>query len=284
MPTQSPQFSELNKIEEDLLVAKLHAARMAIVHAGEKGRALEYEVRTLLRSFLPTEYGLSTGFVVFHTRDGPKLSSQLDIIIYDAVRSGPVITLETCDVFPLEAVYGYVEVKATMQSSSDDATEPADNSLERCLTRNRELREMKDRRFWAPLAGSSIETGLVEEEWLGIRSYVFAFEPLGTVARDLSALAQRMADVSKRLGPPTHLHGLLIANHGFLYTRPVDTLCATQDDYHHVMYTKDHPLLTFKTLLLRGLATFRRPELGWAPAVDQYFEHEPTWNTRRPEN
>ena len=102
-----PQFGDLNKIEEELLVAKLQAARKAIVHAGEKGRTLEHTVRSLLRAILPAEYGLSTGFVVFNSAEGPQLSSQLDIIIYDSIRSGPIITLETCDVFPLEAVYGW---------------------------------------------------------------------------------------------------------------------------------------------------------------------------------
>jgi hypothetical protein len=283
MPAQPPQFAEFNKIEEDLLVAKLDAARRAIVHAGEKGRALEYEVRTLLRSFLPMEYGLSTGFVVFHTQSGPMLSSQLDIVIYDAVRSGPIIRLETCDVFPLEAVYGYIEVKATLQSSSDAANEWADNSVERCLERNRELRAMTDRRFWAPLAGSSIESGLVKHQWMGLRSYVIAFEPLGLVAKELPALAQRMANVSKRLGPPTHLHGLLVANHGFLYTRPVDTRHATGSDHYHVMYTLDHPLSTFKTFLLQGLTTFPRPHWGWTPGIDQYYKTEPKWDVRAPE-
>ena len=95
---ESPQFAELNRIEEDLLVAKLESVRASISHAGEKGRALERAVHSLLRSILPAEYGLSTGFVVFHTDDGPRLSSQLDIIIYDAIRSGPIISIETCDV------------------------------------------------------------------------------------------------------------------------------------------------------------------------------------------
>jgi hypothetical protein len=131
--TDAPQFSELNAIEEKLLQAKLDAVRAAIVHAGEKGRALENGVRALLRSILPAEYGLSTGFVVFHTNEGPRLSSQLDIIIYDTIRSGPIISLETCDVFPLEGVYGYVEVKATLRSSSDEAEKQADNSIEKCL-------------------------------------------------------------------------------------------------------------------------------------------------------
>ncbi|SUS05698.1 conserved hypothetical protein [uncultured Defluviicoccus sp.] len=283
MPAQPPQFAEFNRIEEDLLLAKLNAARSAIVHAGEKGRALEHEVRTLLRSFLPMEYGLSTGFVVFHTHSGPRLSSQLDIVIYDAVRSGPIIRLETCDVFPLEAVYGYVEVKATLQSSSDDADEWAENSVERCLEKNRVLRAMNERRFWAPLSGSRIETGLFTHEWMGLRSYVFAFEPVGAVARSLPALAQRMSNISKRLGPPTHVHGLLVANHGFLYTRPVDTRHASKADYYHVKYSADHPLSSFKTFLLQGLTTFPRPQLGWTPGIDQYFEKELKWDIRAPE-
>ncbi len=283
MPDKSPKFADLNRIDENLLVAKLHAARSAIVHAGEKGRTLEHAVMALLRSFLPVEYGLSTGFVVFHSPDGPKLSRQLDVIIYDAVRSSPIISLETCDVLPLEAVYGYVEVKATLTSSSDDAVEPADNSIERCLERNHELRAMRDRRYWAPRGGSPIETVFVEHDWMSIRSYVFAFEPVGLVAGSLDDLAQRMANVSRRLGGPTHLHGVFIANHGFLFTRPVDSKTARPEDYYHVNFTATSPLLAFKTLLLKALATFPRPQEEWAPAVEQYFQVEPEWNTRAPE-
>jgi hypothetical protein len=280
---KSPKFAELNKIEEELLVAKLEATRKSIFHAGEKGRALEFEVRTLLRTILPAEYGLSTGFVVYHTEDGPRLSSQLDIVIYDAIRSGPVISLETCDVFPLEAIYGYVEVKATLQSSSDEAKEYADNSIEQCLLKNRELRGMKDRRYWTPMVGSSVKSGLIKHEWMSVRSYVFAFEPEGSVAKDLDQLAQRMANMSKKLGPPTHLHGVFVANHGFLYTRPVDTRNAVQDDYYHVGYTSDHPLLALKTQLLQGLARFPRPQEEWSPAIEQYFQHEPRWTFQKPE-
>jgi hypothetical protein len=280
---KSPQFAELNKIEEELLVAKLQATRKAIFHAGEKGRALEYEVRTLLRRILPAEYGLSTGFVVYHTTDGPCLSSQLDIIIYDALRSGPIISLETCDVFPLEAIYGYVEVKAALQSSSDDANEFADNSIEKCLLKNRELRRMTDRRYWTPMVGSSVTSGLIEHEWMSVRSYVFAFEAVGSVATNLEQLAQRIANTSRKLGPPTHLHGVLVANHGFLYTRPVDTRNALPDDYYHVGYTSDHPLLAFKTQLLQGLARFPRPQEDWSPAIEQYFQQEPKWTFSKPE-
>ena len=45
MSNSSPEFSDLSKIEEELLVAKLQATRKVISHAGEKGRALENEAR-----------------------------------------------------------------------------------------------------------------------------------------------------------------------------------------------------------------------------------------------
>jgi len=76
MENNTPEFGELSQIEEELLAAKLRAVRKSITHAGEKGRALEAEVANFLRGLLPAEYGISTGFVVYHTKDGPKLSPQ----------------------------------------------------------------------------------------------------------------------------------------------------------------------------------------------------------------
>jgi hypothetical protein len=282
----APNFSDLNAIEERLLVAKLEAVRAAIVHAGEKGRALENGVKTLLRSILPAEYGLSTGFVVYHTPQGPRLSSQLDIIIYDALRSGPIISLQTCDVLPLEAVYGYVEVKATLKSSSDEAKQLAENSIEQCLVNNRVLRNMKDRRYHLPYASSCTETFVMPREWAAqipsIRSYIFAFEASDSITRDLARLAQRMADYTKKLGNPTHLHGLFIVGQGFLYTKPVNTESAAQEDYFHTGYTQENPLLAFKTSLIQALARFPRPPADWAPALEQYFE-QPKWNFAKPQ-
>ncbi len=282
MSNTAPEFSDLSKIEEELLVAKLQATRKAISHAGEKGRALENEVLRLVRDLLPSEYGLSTGFVAYQTPEGPRLSSQLDIIIYDAVRCGPIVKLESCDVFPLEAVYGYIEVKASICSSSDSAKEATDNSIEACLNKNKILREMVDRRYWAPK--SNIESGLIKHEWMGLRSYVFAFEPEGSIAKNPEIFAQRIADVSKRLGVPTHLHGIFIANHSYLVTRPVDVHSAKPTDYYHICYTSEHPLFAFKTSLMRALTTFPRFKDGWTPAIDQYYTEEPSWGIKGPKN
>ena len=277
----SPNLLDLSAIEERLLRARLEAVRLAISHAGEKGRELEFQVRRLLREIQPPEYGLTTGYVAHQSPNGPKLSAQLDIIIYDAVRHSPLVHLEACDVLPLEAVYGYVEVKASLCSSSDAAEKPNENSIETCVARNAPLRAMKTRTYREAGVGSPPSTVIYQETWLSLRDYVVAFEAEGVVAKDPDAFASRMAQVLKRQGD-SHLHGVLVPDHGFFYTRPVNPDDAEDDDYFHVRYTTDHPLLAFKSLLLQGLATFPRPPQSWVPAVDLYFSHQPQWYEQVP--
>jgi hypothetical protein len=277
-----PDFSALSRIEEDLLVSKLDAARKAISHAGEKGRSLETEVMTLLRSFLPEEYALTNGFVVYHRDNEPRLSPQLDVIIYDPIRSGPVAKLATCDVLPLEAVYAYVEVKASLQSTSDCAKEPAGNSIEVCLKTNQQLRGMRKRFFWKPAEFSSVQAELMATEWMPLRSYVFAFEVEGDVAKNPDAFAQRIADYSARLGPPVHLHGVFVAGHAFYSTRAIDVSKAKPEDAHHVIYTTHQPLAAFKWSLIQSLARFPRFPEHWSPAIDRYHQDKTTWKTCAP--
>jgi hypothetical protein len=276
---QSPNFASLSQVEEELLLARLAAVRHSIAHAGEKGRALEHHVRQFLRDLLPQEYGLTTGFVAWLSPNGPVLSPQLDIIIYDAIRHSPLIHLETCDVLPLEAVYGYVEVKASIRSNK--RTKSADDSIESCIRTNAAIRKMRYRAFHVPLGGSPMESETQSRHWLAMRAYVVAFESRGKIAKNAGHFAQTMAEALQKESE-AHIHGVLIPNHGFFYTRAINPATASDDDRHHVVYTTDHPLLAFKALLLKGLATFERPPGDWTPAIDQYFEHNPQWKERTP--
>jgi hypothetical protein len=220
MPTKSLSMSELGAIEEQLLKARLNAVRAALRHSGEKGKALEHQAASFLRSFLPAEYGISSGFVAHHAAHGVELSKQLDVIIYDAVRGGPLARLETCDVFPLEAVYAYVEVKASLVSSSAD--EHPGDSIESCIVDNARIRLMKRRQHWSVEYGSPGGLVLAEYNGLPLRGYVFAFEGRGGIAANIEKLAERVGDVSKSHSPQAHLHGVFVADVGFLYTVPAD--------------------------------------------------------------
>jgi hypothetical protein len=171
-------------------------------------------------------------------------------------------------------------VKASLCSVSDDAKELPHNSIEACVEKNAPLRAMNIRVFRSG-QGSPVEIVEHEEPWLSMRAYVIAFEASGSIAGNPDAFASRMAQVLKKNGH-AHLHGVLIPGHGFFYTRPVDANKANADDFFHVRYTLDHPLLAFKSVLLEGLATFQRPEAYWTAAVDRYFLHAPLWHEKAP--
>lgn len=262
-----PDFLGLSKIEEQLLINKLDAIRLAIEHAGEKGRSLEAETISFLRTFLPSEYGLSTGFVVFQGPNGPQLSSQLDIIIYDAIRSGPITRLTTCDVFPLEAVYGYIEVKASLRSCLSMAEDWPGDSIEKCIDINKALRCMLDRRFMIP-SGKTSAAEWVMADPPAVRSYVLAYSPQGAVANDPKQFAQRMANYLAQV-QNAHLHGVFIAGSALYVTRPVDTTLITAESYN-VQYTTDHPLAAFKWNLLHDLGRYPRMPDNCVPAIDRY--------------
>jgi len=104
-----------------------------------------------------------------------------------------------------------------------------------------------------------------------------------TLANDADAFAKRIATVSKQLGPPTHLHGIFIANHGYFSTRPIDPKSAKEEDYYHVKYSHKHALSVFKISLLSALASFPRFPGNFSPAVDQYYRINPNWTEAIPD-
>jgi hypothetical protein len=126
-----------------------------------------------------------------------------------------------------------------------------------------------------------VGTDLVKKRWIPIRGFVVAFAPEGKLAKDAGAFAQRMADVSRRLGQPTHVHGVFVAGHGYFRTRPVERRTAEEKDMWHVEYVQERGLAAFKMDLLHGLARFPRYPSDRSPAIDEYFAN-PAWNSRAP--
>lgn len=283
MKDSTPQFYVLAKIEEDSLLAKLEAVRNTISHAGEKGRSLETEISNLLRAFLPAEYGLSTGFVAYHTSNGVRLSTQLDIIIYDSLRCGPIARLGSCDVFPLEAVYGYVEVKVSLQSSSDQAKRYAENSIEACILKNKDIRSMRRRYYYQPVLDDITQAVCKPAVWMPIRSYIFAFEPMGSIASNPPDMARRISEFSKQT-KNVHLHGIFIGGSAYYSTIAVDPRKAKPDDFNHIKFTKNGILSAFKWSILHDLSRFPRHPDHWTPALNKYDETKQRWGVSPPDS
>ena len=275
-----PKFSEVAQCEEATLSAKLKAVRAAIAHPGEKGRSLEHHVIDLLRGMLPSEYGLSTGFVAWHSPEGTRLSGQLDVIIYDAARTAPLARLGAVDVFPIEGVYGYVEVKAILRSVAEkERDEWPSDSIEYCIEQNVRIRRMRTRCFWRRTGVVSTECVCVES--LAPRAYVIAFDASGKVASTPEALAKRIAVLAKQ--SEAHLHGVFIAERVFLSVNAHDPGTAKEDEKYNVLFVERDTLAVLKSQLLHGLGSFPRFPSDWVPAIDRYYENYPDWRVVRPE-
>lgn len=191
--------------EQELLNAQLQIARAVLDHRGEKGSSLEGYVRKFLRQCLPLQYGITTGFIALPPKElggEPSISKQLDVIIYDAMISAPLISFPTCDVLPLEGVLGYVEVKANLKSRDE---------LKGCVADAQAIRQHLNRWFW--VATGANDARVLDCGETAARSYVFAFEGLSDPAAGLR-------EAAKTLGRLAELSGFYVGNRGYYCSKP----------------------------------------------------------------
>lgn len=94
-------------------------------HSGCTGDAREEFLRAFLRQRLPQKYGIGKGKIISSLCD--RQSKQVDIVIYDK-ENCPVLYSEGGNaVYPIECVYGTIEVKSAL--SKEKLREGVDNIL-----------------------------------------------------------------------------------------------------------------------------------------------------------
>lgn len=110
----------MNSTYHELILSRVRSAidtaRAAarVPHAGLKGQLREMLVRELFRPLFPADVGAGTGQIV-STDD--RVSSQLDVVVYDR-RILPAILFEgTTGLFPVEAVTATIEVKSVLNAT-----------------------------------------------------------------------------------------------------------------------------------------------------------------------
>ena len=101
------------KLEADALLFNRE-----LPHAGLVGSENENAIASVIKDFLPTQFGVEVNAIVIDRFD--KVSRQADIVIYDARQ--PSFFRK---VFPVEIVYAVIEVKTSMSSS--EANSALDN-------------------------------------------------------------------------------------------------------------------------------------------------------------
>jgi hypothetical protein len=87
-----------------------------IKHVAERGRLNEKQLEKILRQVLPRKMEIGTGFIA--CSDASKeLSAQQDLIIFDALNNSTLLDSDVFGIYPIEAVYGTLEVKTTLNKT-----------------------------------------------------------------------------------------------------------------------------------------------------------------------
>lgn len=101
-------------IAEKMLV-DFNEIHSQIVHKGERGGQREEVLRGFLEKYLPQKYSIGTGHIIDQYG---KISRQCDVVIYDAFNCPLLLVEKGYQLFPVESVYGVVEVKSSLDANS----------------------------------------------------------------------------------------------------------------------------------------------------------------------
>lgn len=210
-------------------------AKTLVEHKPEKGRIVEGIVKASLRAILPSRYSLGTGFVI---TAGGDTSPQLDVVIYDAFENAPIILEAGVGVFPIECVYGFVEVKSKLDSDGIE-------SAAKAIAQVRSYASQKTYEGYAVNGGEepvSIPMRLGND--LPPRSYLFALRTSLSEAKLMKSLEEQAQ------AHDAHFHALAVMDPNFFaaqrpYKRPLEFVTAT-----------DKAMARFGSSVLHGVQSF----------------------------
>jgi len=104
-------------IEEKML--KDFERTNSIKHPGDKGASRESFLRLFFNEsgYLPEKFSISEGSSHIISTSG-HISDQIDLLFYDSLNSPKLLNMDTIQYFPVESVYGVVEVKSNLNSKN----------------------------------------------------------------------------------------------------------------------------------------------------------------------
>jgi len=185
-----------------------------IPHAGERGRNDEERFRDFLTKVIPKRFSIGTGFLVCSETNVPA-SSQIDVVLYDEIYNSPLHRELSAFVYPIEIVYGIVEVKGLLKK--DD--------LKKVMEDIHKVRKLSQHRWYVqytskPKSQDKPDQLVVNKKEFQIsgpppRAFVFAYEKKGW--RDLDSLVQSLEEIAHDI--PAHIHGLVVLSKDWYVTQ-----------------------------------------------------------------
>ena len=112
----SPGIKAYYEALRDIFALESRVLTASLPHRGERGRNDEERFRSFLAKVLPRRFSIGSGFLVCSNPSVPA-SRQVDTVIFDEIYNSPLHRELAAYVFPIEMVYGTVEVKGLLRPS-----------------------------------------------------------------------------------------------------------------------------------------------------------------------
>jgi hypothetical protein len=200
-------------------------AKSLVTHKAEKGRIVESVVKSALSTILPRRFSIGTGFAI--TASG-KSSSQLDVIIYDALNNSPIILTGGIGLFPIECIYGFVEVKSTLDKTAIESSTAAIGTVRRFANEKRYV-------IYGPHADKNGNTIVGEYEYsdhLSPTSFVLAIRSPYTAIEKLKDTLTVFTETNH-----AHIHGFSVIDKNWFIsqiaytTNPHEFVCQENQSF-----------------------------------------------------
>jgi len=182
-------------------------AKTIVGHRAEKGRIVEAVVKAALRAILPGRFSIGTGFAI--TASG-KTSPQLDVVIYDAMFNAPIILEGGTGLFPIECIYGFVEVKSLLNGVAIETATKAIGVI----------RDYADEKRYSVYGArkdgenNPVTRELEIPQTLPPRSFLFSIR---SAYPDIDALEAKLKEAT--VENKAHLHGLAVLGRDWFLTQ-----------------------------------------------------------------
>ena len=228
-------------------------------HAGERGRNDEERFREFLTRILPRKFSVGSGFVVCSETSVPP-SSQTDVVLFDEFHNSPLHRELTAHIYPVEIVYGTVEVKGRLEK----------RELPKIVDDIAKIRALGKHRYY--MAYGSVQkpnsqpgafvVGHAEiHTEIPPRAFVFAYEQKGWSS--LNDFLDSLTEANQAAS--AHIHGLAVLDSDWYVTQE-----AFAEDPPKYLATEGDALLHFMNGMLYSMGSVSMTQMS----INRYYARD----------
>ena len=227
-------------------------------HSAERGRNNEERFREFLSRILPKKYSVGSGFVIC-SEASVQVSSQTDVVLFDEFHNSPIHRELASHVYPVEMVYGTVEVKGRLEKRDL-------SKIFQDIAKIRALGTHSHYISYKPVPKSKEQpdkmvAGQMElSKIVPPRAFVFAYEQKGW--KTFSDFKDSLLEVAAE--SPAHIHGFAILDSDWYVAQKAFT---EPPEFHT---SEGDALLKFVNGLLHSIGSIEMMPMS----IDRYYQEQ----------